>query len=189
MIGKLIHLSIPERDTVIRHAYVRGWEPAEEPEPSGCRPPRRQPLPRGRHQAARRPLDTDAPPSSRTVHRKETLISTAPTLTCISLGTGVQSSAMLALSARGVLPKVDYAIFADTGWEPRSVYQHLDRLEREIAQPAGIPILRVSSGNIRDDALDPHHRFASMPLYVLNQDGRPGMTRRQCTVICTSSPR
>jgi 3'-phosphoadenosine 5'-phosphosulfate sulfotransferase (PAPS reductase)/FAD synthetase len=96
---------------------------------------------------------------------------------------------MLALSARGVLPKVDYAIFADTGWEPKTVYDHLDRLEREIARPAGIPILRVSSGNIRDDALDPHHRFASMPLYVLNPDGRPGMTRRQCTVICTSSSR
>ncbi|MET9373980.1 hypothetical protein ABZX98_07500 [Streptomyces sp. NPDC002992] len=88
---------------------------------------------------------------------------------------------MLALSAEGVLPKVDYAIFADTGWEPKSVYDHLDRLEREIAEPAGIPILRVSSGNIRDDALNPGHRFASMPLYILNKDGRPGMTRRQCT--------
>ncbi|MFR9723998.1 hypothetical protein ACL02R_11625 [Streptomyces sp. MS19] len=88
---------------------------------------------------------------------------------------------MLALSADGTLPKVDYAIFADTGWEPKSVYAHLDRLEEEIAKPAGIPVLRVSSGNIRSDALDPQHRFASMPLYILNQDGRPGMTRRQCT--------
>ncbi len=88
---------------------------------------------------------------------------------------------MLALSAEGTLPKVDYAIFADTGWEPAAVYAHLDRLEREIAKPAGIPILRVSAGNIRDDALNPEKRFASMPLYVLNQDGRPGMTRRQCT--------
>ncbi|MFE5298104.1 hypothetical protein [Streptomyces sp. NPDC056632] len=88
---------------------------------------------------------------------------------------------MLALSADGTLPKVDYAIFADTGWEPRAVYDHLDHLEREIAEPAGIPILRVTSGNIRNDALDPDHRFASMPLYILNKDGRPGMTRRQCT--------
>ncbi|MBA2950246.1 hypothetical protein [Streptomyces himalayensis] len=88
---------------------------------------------------------------------------------------------MLALSAEGILPKVDYAIFADTGWEPKSVYSHLDRLEQEVAKPAGIPILRVTSGNIRSDALDPGHRFASMPLYILNQDGKPGMTRRQCT--------
>ncbi|MEV7888431.1 hypothetical protein ACWD3I_29810 [Streptomyces sp. NPDC002817] len=88
---------------------------------------------------------------------------------------------MLALPAEGTLPKVDYAIFADTGWEPKAVYSHLERLEREIAEPAGIPVLHVTSGNIRDDALDPDHRFASMPLYILNQDGRPGMTRRQCT--------
>ncbi|WP_031046025.1 hypothetical protein [Streptomyces sp. NRRL F-5650] len=88
---------------------------------------------------------------------------------------------MLALSAKGILPRVDYAIFADTGWEPQAVYRHLDRLERDIAAPAGIPVLRVSSGNIRKDALDPNHRFASMPLYILNKDGKPGMTRRQCT--------
>ncbi|WP_078078836.1 hypothetical protein [Streptomyces niveus] len=88
---------------------------------------------------------------------------------------------MLALSAEGTLPRVDYAIFADTGWEPKAVYDHLDRLEKEIAGPAGIPIFRVSSGNIRNDALDPDHRFASMPLHILNKDGRAGMTRRQCT--------
>ncbi|MFJ2262224.1 hypothetical protein ACIOKD_28520 [Streptomyces sp. NPDC087844] len=88
---------------------------------------------------------------------------------------------MLALPTHGVLPKADYAIFADTGWEPRTVYAHLDRLEREIAAPAGIPVLRVSAGNIRNDALDPDHRFASMPLYVLNQDGKQGMNRRHCT--------
>ncbi|MFF8918321.1 hypothetical protein ACF08M_34740 [Streptomyces sp. NPDC015032] len=99
----------------------------------------------------------------------------------LSLGAGIQSSTLLALSAEGVLPRVDYAIFADTGWEPAEVYRHLDRLEREIADPAGIPILRVSSGNIREDALNPEHRFASMPLYILNKDGKPGMTRRQCT--------
>ncbi|WP_406346573.1 hypothetical protein OH787_06460 [Streptomyces sp. NBC_01547] len=104
-----------------------------------------------------------------------------PRYRIISLGAGVQSSCVLALSAEGILPKADFAIFADTGWEPQAVYDHLDRLEREIAQPAGIPILRVSAGNIRNDALDPTHRFASMPLYILNQDGRPGMTRRQCT--------
>ncbi|WP_205613439.1 hypothetical protein [Streptomyces sp. S5] len=87
---------------------------------------------------------------------------------------------MLALSAEEVLPKVDCAIFADTGWEPKAVYAHLDRLEREIAKPTGIP-LRVASGNIRNDALDPDHRFASMPLHILNADGKAGMTRRQCT--------
>ncbi len=103
------------------------------------------------------------------------------TLRLLSLGAGVQSTTLLLLSALGELPRLDGAIFADTGWEPRAVYVHLDRLEREVAQPAGIPIWRVSAGNIRADALDPAHRFASMPLYVRNPDGGDGMIRRQCT--------
>jgi hypothetical protein len=106
---------------------------------------------------------------------------TGAALRVLSLGAGVQSTTLLMLAAEGAIPKIDAAIFSDTGWEPRAVYDHLDRLEKEIAVPAGIPIHRVSAGNIRDDALDPDHRFASMPLYVLNQDGTEGMARRQCT--------
>ncbi|WP_237536226.1 hypothetical protein [Streptomyces sp. SID3343] len=104
-----------------------------------------------------------------------------PALRILSLGAGVQSTTCLLLAAEGHLPRLDYAIFSDTGWEPKTVYSHLDRIEREIAKPAGIPILRVSSGNIRTDALDPHHRFASMPLHIRNPDGNAGLTRRQCT--------
>ncbi|MEO3750781.1 hypothetical protein [Streptomyces sp. B6B3] len=104
-----------------------------------------------------------------------------PTLRVLSLGAGVQSTTLLLMAADGRLPGLDAAVFADTGWEPRAVYEHLDRIEREIAQPASIPIMRVSSGNIRSDALNPSKRFASMPLHILNPDGRPGMARRQCT--------
>ncbi|MEV7512109.1 hypothetical protein AB0O57_29550 [Streptomyces sp. NPDC091201] len=93
----------------------------------------------------------------------------------------MQSTTLLLLAAEGVLPKLDGAVFADVGWEPMAVYEHLDRLEREVAEPAGIPIYRVSAGNIRADALDPTHRFASMPLFIKNPDGSEGMSRRQCT--------
>lgn len=105
----------------------------------------------------------------------------APTLRLLSLGAGVQSTTLLLLAAEGRLPPLDGAIFADTGWESRAVYDHLDRLEEETATPAGIPIYRVSAGNIRADALDPAHRFASMPLFIKNPDGGDGMSRRQCT--------
>jgi len=108
-------------------------------------------------------------------------VTTEPNLRILSLGAGVQSSALLILAARGDLPKLDAAIFSDTGWEPASVYEHLDRLEEEVAKPAGIPVYRVSSGNIRADALNPEARFATMPLFVKNPDGSQGMVRRQCT--------
>jgi hypothetical protein len=92
----------------------------------------------------------------------------------------VQSSTLLLLACEGRIPPFDAAIFADTGWEPAHVYTHLNRLE-SVAAAAGIPIIRVSAGNIRDDALDPAHRFASMPLFTLSPNGRRGMARRQCT--------
>jgi hypothetical protein len=111
-----------------------------------------------------------APDTSGAFHFKEESAMTTeapePALRLLSLGAGVQSSALLILAARGDLPGLDGAIFADTGWEPESVYKHLDRLENEIAKPAGIPIYRVSSGNIRNDALDPNKRFATMPMFI-----------------------
>lgn len=99
----------------------------------------------------------------------------------LSLGAGVQSTALLLLSAEGRLPKLDAAIFADTGWEPAAVYEHLNAIDVQVAQPADIPIHRVSVGNIRNDALDPERRFATMPLFVKSPQGDKGMVRRQCT--------
>lgn len=113
-----------------------------------------------------------------------------PRLRVLSLGAGVQSTTLLLLSAEGRLPRLDAAIFADTGWEPRRVYEHLDRLEREVAQPAGIPIYRVRaksaggqrvSGDLRADSLDAG-AFVRIPVFVRNRSGTgAAMVRRQCT--------
>jgi hypothetical protein len=86
-----------------------------------------------------------------------------PALRLLSLGAGVQSTTVLLLACEGVIPRFDVALFADTGWEPRAVYENLVRL-RAHAATFGIPGRTVSAGNIRDDALDPAHRFVSMPL-------------------------
>ena len=51
-----------------------------------------------------------------------------------------------------------------------------------------IPVRIVSAGNILDDALNPAHRFVSMPLHVLNPDGSRGLARRQCTGEYKISP-
>lgn len=85
-----------------------------------------------------------------------------------SLGAGIQSTTISLLQVDGVLPKPAGAIFADTGWEPAAVYQHLERLA-PVLEAAGIPVHVVSVGNIRSDALDPAHRFASMPLFTQEQ--------------------
>lgn len=113
-------------------------------------------------------------------HAMTTTATPVPTLRLLSLGAGVQSTTLFLLAAQGVIPRFDAALFADTGWEPARIYRHLDRLEHTAAE-VGIPLIRVSTGNIRNDALDETHRFASMPLFVLGPQGQRGMARRQCT--------
>jgi hypothetical protein len=84
------------------------------------------------------------------------------------------------MACRGELPGLEGAIFADTGWEPAAVYAQVDRLEQEFSA-AGIPLYRVSKGNLRADSLDPAHRFVSVPYFTQSPDGSTGMARRQCT--------
>lgn len=104
----------------------------------------------------------------------------APALQVLSLGAGVQSTTLALLVAEGRLPQVDAAIFADTQWEPAEVMAHLDRLEPILAA-VGVPLYRVTVGDLRSDALNPDHRYCSVPYFVRNPDGTEGMGRRQCT--------
>ena len=101
-------------------------------------------------------------------------------LRLLSLGAGVQSTTLLLMSLHGELEPLDGVIFADTGWEPRAVYAHLETLEAR-CRLANLPFHRVSAGHIKEDALAPDRRFASMPFHVLNVRGSAGMIRRQCT--------
>lgn len=105
-------------------------------------------------------------------------------LTVLSLGGGVQSSALLLMSELGELPTLDAAVFADTGWEPAAVYQNLAWLKTYCK----IPIYVVQHRNLRDDVLS----FASgdrtkvsgycIPLWTKRvHDGSKGMLNRQCT--------
>lgn len=63
-------------------------------------------------------------------------------------------------------PMPDCAIFADTGWEPRAVYDHLDWLMSGNVLP--FPVHIVSAGNIRDDLLAAGDggRWASIPAFA-----------------------
>lgn len=111
-------------------------------------------------------------------------------LTVISLGGGVQSSVLALKAAVGeILPMPDYAIFADTGWEPQPVYRHIDWLEKQLP----FPVVRVSAGDIREDLLAGRNStgqsFTSIPLYVKSLSGkRSSIVKRQCTREYKLSP-
>lgn len=104
-------------------------------------------------------------------------------LRVLSLGAGVQSTTLLLMAERGEFDaKPDYAIFADTGWEPKRVYEHLAWLERTVTT---IPIIRVSAGNIRNDVISSKNgtRVATMPFYTKDpEEGDGGILRRGCTI-------
>ncbi|AMS45394.1 hypothetical protein FHS67_005214 [Aminobacter aminovorans] len=88
-------------------------------------------------------------------------------LRVLSLGAGVQSTTLALLAAQGIVgPMRDCAIFADTGWEPASVYAHLRWLMSANVLP--FPVYIVSAGNIRDNLLDASggERWASVPAFM-----------------------
>ena len=67
------------------------------------------------------------------------------------MGAGVQSSVMLLMADRGLLgEKPDVAIFADTQWEPKEIYEHLEWLKTQVS----IPIRIVSKGSLPKDFLN-----------------------------------
>lgn len=109
-------------------------------------------------------------------------------LKILSLGAGVQSSTLLLMACKGIIEKPSLAIFADTGWESMETYLHLEWLKIEAAMH-GIETITCDNGNIRDKMIISMYgkkenkngeRWASMPCFV-NNDGKVGMMRRQCT--------
>ena len=96
----------------------------------------------------------------------------------------MQSTVMCLMADREEFgPKPDYAVFADTGWEPGSVYETLDWLEDEVS----FPILRTSNGrNLRDDVRNGVNAqgqpWMTLPVYLRDKNGsEAGINWRQCT--------
>lgn len=110
-------------------------------------------------------------------------IDTPPAITVLSLGAGAQTTVMALMCETGHagFTKPDIAIFADTGWEPPSVYENLNWLRQQLS----FDIIEVSAGDIRQDILDGKvpsgHNFISIPVFTRSKDGKEGRAKRQCT--------
>ncbi len=106
-------------------------------------------------------------------------------LRVLSLGAGVQSTTLALMAAQGEIgPMPDCAIFADTGWEPKAVYNHLAWLMSSNVLP--FPVHIVRNGDIRADLLTAGAggRWASIPAFtstITRGRVKIGMIRRQCT--------
>lgn len=103
----------------------------------------------------------------------------------ISLGAGVQSSVLFLKSCLGEIDKADAAIFADTQGEPEEVYEYLEYLI-EIGNKYGIPVYKVSKGDLLQDFLDAkdgkRKRASSIPFHLKENGIKIGLLGRQCTL-------
>jgi len=96
----------------------------------------------------------------------------------ISLGWGMQSFALAAMSALGILPPVDAAIHADTSHERRETYEFAERWTPWL-EARGVRVVTVNDGRRR--LLD-KWRGLSIPFFTAWPCGKPsGMLHRQCT--------
>ena len=109
----------------------------------------------------------------------------------LSVGAGVQSTVLALMMDQGWegLQPPDYAVFADTGWEPQAVYDHLDWLQSELSFAIAI----VRRGNLRQDIMagtTPNGgSFVGIPAHVRGLNGElAGMGKRQCTVDYKTEP-
>ncbi|RWN57692.1 MAG: hypothetical protein EOR99_34265 [Mesorhizobium sp.] len=113
-------------------------------------------------------------------------------LRVLSLGAGVQSTTLALMAAHGHFGSLDCAIFADTGWEPAAVYEHLRWLMSPNVLP--FPVHIVSARNLRESLIDAGNgkRWASIPAFTRTVDRRGnisiGMIRRQCTTTSKIEP-
>jgi len=98
----------------------------------------------------------------------------------ISLGLGVQSTAMYFMSSMNEIDRADYAIFADPGAEHDDTYKMLEFALKWQKEHDGIPIIAKQKNLLRDLLSQQNstgQRFASIPAFA----GASGMLRRQCT--------
>lgn len=102
-------------------------------------------------------------------------------LRVLNLGAGVQSTAIYLMIMDGDYPPIDFAVFADVGDEPESVYKHVAFLET-LNGPA---IHRVSRGCLGDNLINgvnaDGQRHISIPTHLAIDGVLTAMGRRQCT--------
>lgn len=103
-------------------------------------------------------------------------------LKILSLGAGVQSSVILFMSERGELPKLDHAIFADTGDEPESVYRYLQYLKNHCKTPIHVVSRGYSISQHVRERIAQNRRSDNPPFYAQTETGIFAPINRNCTV-------
>ena len=121
-------------------------------------------------------------------------MSSDPTLTVISLGGGVQSSVMALMASRSLPPTgsggafdrvPDCAVFADTRWEPPSVYEHVEWLKDRLS----FPLYVVDNGrSLREDVKALTNHSGSQATLTSPSTSRDGTERATASADANAPP-
>lgn len=98
----------------------------------------------------------------------------------ISLGWGVQSFGLAAMSALGVLPRVDVAIHADTTHERSETYAFAKRWTPWLEE-RGVRVVTVNDTGAANKILEENHQTYAPVFSLKNSNGKRGQLRRSCT--------
>jgi hypothetical protein len=105
----------------------------------------------------------------------------------LSLGAGVQSSALALMAEKGeITPKPDFAVFADTQAEPDYVYEWLEWLKSQLSYP----VFTVTAGSIEENSLikrtkktGENYLKTIIPIFGKTKDGEVrAAIGRNCTI-------
>lgn len=103
-----------------------------------------------------------------------------PKLTVISLGWGVQSFTMAAMSALGELPKIDFAIHADTMHESQATYAFVEKWSPWFEDKnVSVKTVKNPMGNALAILAKPGQTH--IPLFTLSPAQKYGQLNRSCT--------
>lgn len=121
-------------------------------------------------------------------------------LICLSLGAGVQSSALALMCMHEMFEMPDFAVFADTGDESRATYEWLDWLEQQLSFPVIRAKNKQSLSSSIYEGIKSNTRVSTPPLFTCGDKlnvaedyedeneirthakGKTGILNRQCTM-------
>ena len=111
-------------------------------------------------------------------------------LKILSCGAGMQSTALALMSCenkkRGTvypqIPVYDLIVFCDMGWEPDWVYDQVEFIKRA-CDDCGISF-KILETDLYGDYIEKFgvKRVASIPFWSVDENGKKGKMRRQCTI-------
>lgn len=99
-------------------------------------------------------------------------------LKVLSLGWGVQSFTLAAMSALGELPKLDVLIHADTTWERQTTYEFARKWQPWLESKS---MLVISGSRLSTRYPQIDKSLVHVPAYYMADDGHKGQINRQCT--------